>query len=97
VLSQVKHVFDVHADPWEIGAALGRLAQGASGLRLPGAFDGFELAVRAVLGQQITVAAARTLATRFVAAFAEPIEFEDSAPLHRPACLPSPRRVGWRL
>ncbi|HRE87197.1 MAG: DNA-3-methyladenine glycosylase 2 [Candidatus Accumulibacter phosphatis] len=80
VLSQVKRVFDVHADPWEIGAALGRLAQGASGLRLPGAFDGFELAVRAVLGQQITVAAARTLATRFVAAFAEPIEFEDRPP-----------------
>lgn len=80
VLSHVKRVFDVHADPWEIGAALGRLAQGSSGLRLPGAFDGFELAVRAVLGQQITVAAARTLATRFVATFAEPIEFEVAPP-----------------
>ncbi|MCM8580758.1 AlkA N-terminal domain-containing protein [Accumulibacter sp.] len=80
VLSQVRRVFDVHADPWEIGAALGQLAQGSRGLRLPGAFDGFELAVRAVLGQQITVAAARTLATRFVAAFAEPIEFEVTPP-----------------
>jgi len=43
-------------------------------LRVPGALDGFELAVRAVLGQQITVAAARTLATRLVERFGEPVE-----------------------
>ncbi|MEO6877614.1 MAG: adenosine deaminase, partial [Gemmatimonadaceae bacterium] len=44
------------------------------GLRVPGAFDGFELAVRAILGQQVTVKGATTLAGRFVNAFGEPIE-----------------------
>jgi AraC family transcriptional regulator of adaptative response / DNA-3-methyladenine glycosylase II len=44
------------------------------GLRVPGAFDGFELAVRAVLGQQISVKAATTLAGRFAEAFGEPVE-----------------------
>ncbi|MCX7173563.1 MAG: helix-turn-helix domain-containing protein [Proteobacteria bacterium] len=73
VLSRTKQVFDVAADPLEIGAALGPLAAGAEGLRLPGAFDPFELALRAILGQQVTVKAARTLATRFVNAFGEPV------------------------
>src|SRR5262249_31353881 len=52
----------------QIAAALGPLAAARPGLRVPGAFDGFEVAVRAVLGQQISVAAARTLAGRFAAA-----------------------------
>jgi AraC family transcriptional regulator of adaptative response / DNA-3-methyladenine glycosylase II len=43
------------------------------GLRVPGAFDGFELAVRAILGQQITVKAAATLAGRFSDAFGESV------------------------
>ena len=73
VLSRTKQVFDVAADPQEIAASLGDLAAGAHGLRLPGAFDGFELAMRAILGQQVTVKAARTLATRFVDAFGEPV------------------------
>jgi AraC family transcriptional regulator of adaptative response / DNA-3-methyladenine glycosylase II len=49
-------------------------------VRLPGAFDGFELAVRAVLGQQVTVKAARTLATRFVAAQGEAIASDVAPP-----------------
>lgn len=73
VLSRTKQVFDVAADPQEIALALGALADGAHGLRLPGAFDGFELAMRAILGQQVTVKAARTLATRFVDAFGETV------------------------
>ena len=44
------------------------------GLRVPGAFDGFELAVRAILGQRVSVAAATTLAGRLAGAFGEPIE-----------------------
>ena len=46
MLSRTKQVFDVAADPAEIAVALGALADGADGLRLPGAFDGFELAMR---------------------------------------------------
>ncbi len=55
-------------------AALGPLAVQRPGLRLPGAVDGFELAVRAILGQQITVKAARTLAGRFAATFGDAID-----------------------
>jgi AraC family transcriptional regulator, regulatory protein of adaptative response / DNA-3-methyladenine glycosylase II len=73
ILCRVRQVFDVDADPWVIDRALGRLAQGASGLRLPGAFDGFEIALRAILGQQVTVKAARTLSHRFVDAFGDPV------------------------
>ncbi len=90
VLSRTKQVFDVAADPQEISAALGELAGGAHGLRLPGAFDGFELALRAILGQQVTVKAARTLATRFVDAFGEAIA-TPFADLTR--TFPTPARV----
>ena len=74
VTARVRHVFDLEVDPREVAAALGPLAADEPGLRLPGAFDPFELAVRAVLGQQITVRAARTLAARFARAFGSPIE-----------------------
>jgi AraC family transcriptional regulator of adaptative response / DNA-3-methyladenine glycosylase II len=50
------------------------LAKRHPGLRVPGAFDGFEVAVRAILGQQVTVAAARTVAGRFATAFGDPLE-----------------------
>ena len=73
VLARVKRVFDLSCQPTEIVAALGAWAQPHAGLRLPGAFDGFELAVRAVLGQQITVRAATTLAGRFAGALGEAV------------------------
>jgi AraC family transcriptional regulator of adaptative response / DNA-3-methyladenine glycosylase II len=73
-LARVKRLFDLAAEPRQIAAHLGRLAATRPGLRVPGAFDGFELAVRAILGQQISVKAATTLAGRFAAAFGEPIE-----------------------
>ncbi len=72
VLARVRRLFDLSCHPAEIAGALGRLAGASPGLRVPGAFDGFELAVRAVLGQQITVKGARTLAGRFARAFGEP-------------------------
>lgn len=71
VLARAWHAFDLGADPQAIVRRLGPLARGEPGLRLPGTFDAFELAVRAILGQQVTVKAARTLASRFVAAFGE--------------------------
>lgn len=63
---RVRALFDLDTDPQPINAQLHADFPGGDGLRVPGAFDGFELAVRAVLGQQITVAAARTLAARLV-------------------------------
>jgi AraC family transcriptional regulator of adaptative response / DNA-3-methyladenine glycosylase II len=79
VLARVKHLFDLSCHPTEVNEVLGALAAERPGLRVPGAFDGFEIAVRAILGQQISVAAARTLAGRFAAAFGTPVEspFEE--------------------
>lgn len=74
VLAACKHAFDLDCRPDEVAAVLGEIAQPHPGLRLPGAFDGFELSVRAILGQQVTVKAARTLAQRFVARFGDVIE-----------------------
>mgnify|MGYP005815474113 CR=1 FL=1 len=67
VLGRVRHAFDLAADPREIGATLGALAAAHPGLRVPGTIDGFELAVRAIVGQQVSVKAARTLVGRLVA------------------------------
>jgi len=73
VLSRTKQAFDLAADPAEIDRVLGALAKNNPGIRLPGTFDPFELAIRAILGQQVTVKAARNLVTRFVAALGTPI------------------------
>ncbi len=74
VLARVKHLFDLSCHPADVNEVLGPLAAKRPGLRVPGAFDGFEIAVRAVLGQQISVAAARTLAGRFAAAFGTAVD-----------------------
>ncbi|MEP6657008.1 MAG: AlkA N-terminal domain-containing protein [Betaproteobacteria bacterium] len=73
VLSRVRHAFDTNCDPEAIAAALGALSRRHPGLRVPGAVDGFELAVRAIVGQQVSVRAARTLMTRLVRALGEPL------------------------
>jgi AraC family transcriptional regulator of adaptative response / DNA-3-methyladenine glycosylase II len=73
VLQRVRRLFDVHASPADIDAQLGELAKGHPGLRVPGAFCGFETALRAILGQQISVRAATTLAGRFAQRFGEPV------------------------
>ncbi len=74
VIRRVRALFDLDADPAAINSVLSSSFPGGDGLRVPGTLDGYELAVRAVLGQQITVAAARTLAQRMVNRFGEPIE-----------------------
>ena len=72
VLARVKNAFDLTCDPDVVAATLGDLAAAHPGLRVPGTFDGFELAVRAVVGQQISVRAARTVLGRIAAALGEP-------------------------
>src|SRR5438270_1758578 len=77
IIARVRRVFDLAADPVAIGAHLSQdpllapLIAARPGLRVPGAWDGFELAVRAVLGQQITVPAATQLAGKLVLTFGE--------------------------
>jgi len=74
IVARVQRLFDLRTDIEAIGAELSRdpilapLVERRPGLRVPGAWDGFELAVRAVLGQQVTVRTARDLARALVAA-----------------------------
>ena len=80
VLARLKNLFDLSARPDVIAdhlsfdSRLARFVAYCPGLRVPGAFDGFELAVRAILGQRISVRAATTLACRLADRFGEPIE-----------------------
>ena len=79
LLTRVRALFDLDARPDMISKHLAkdqRLAAAVKrtpGKRVPGAFNGFELGLRAILGQQVTVRAATTVAGRFVEAFGEPI------------------------
>ncbi|MGA0569577.1 Ada metal-binding domain-containing protein [Variovorax sp. VNK109] len=73
VIRRVRAALDLDADPQAIHAVLQGDFPGSIGLRVPGSLDGYELAIRAVLGQQITVAAARTLAQRVVDRFGSPL------------------------
>jgi AraC family transcriptional regulator of adaptative response / DNA-3-methyladenine glycosylase II len=79
IVARIRRVFDLAADVGAINAQLRKdarlrpLVAARPGLRVPGAWDGFELAVRAILGQQITVTAARRLAGRLVAVHGEPL------------------------
>jgi AraC family transcriptional regulator of adaptative response / DNA-3-methyladenine glycosylase II len=72
LVARVRRWLDLDAAPDDIDATLADLP-GAPGLRLPGSIDAFELAIRAVLGQQVTVAAACTVARRLVDRFGEPL------------------------
>lgn len=92
VLRRLRQVFDLDCSPDLVAQALGELARERPGIRLPGAWDGFELSVRAVLGQQITVKAARTLCTRFVSRLGDPLPFDAPHPALN-AMFPDPARV----
>ncbi|HSV68703.1 MAG TPA: AlkA N-terminal domain-containing protein [Methylibium sp.] len=75
VLQRLRLAFDLDADPERIDAALASLpVPQRAGLRLPGAIDGFETAVRVILGQQVTVKAACTLTQRLVERFGMPVD-----------------------
>jgi len=80
VISRVKHAFDLGCEPSRVAATLGPLAASHPGLRVPGTVDGFEVAARAVIGQQISVPAARTLLGRIARRFGEalPGEAQDA-------------------
>ncbi|WP_101783789.1 DNA-3-methyladenine glycosylase 2 family protein [Nonomuraea indica] len=94
VVARCRRLLDLDADPAAIADALGQtslapLVEARPGLRVPGTFDGFELAVRAVVGQQISVAGARTLLGRIVARAGRPL-----VPPPPPLCSgPAPTRL----
>ena len=72
VVQRLRQGLDLDADPVPIDAALAALP-GVPGIRVANGVDGFEIAVRVILGQQVTVAAARTLTRRLVDALGEPV------------------------
>jgi len=111
---RVRRLLDADCDPravdGHLGAdpALGHLVRATPGLRVPGQVDGDETAIRSVIGQQVSVTGARTVAGRLVAAHGRPVEsdvpglthlFPDAATLAAtdPATLPMPRARGRAL
>jgi AraC family transcriptional regulator of adaptative response / DNA-3-methyladenine glycosylase II len=84
VVRRVRRLFDLDADPLTVAEHLGGdpclrpVIERRPGLRVPGAWDPFELAVRAVLGQQVSVRGATTLAGRLVRAFGTPLGDGDT-------------------
>ncbi len=113
-VAHCRRLLDLDTDPVAVDAALAAdavlapIVAAAPGVRVPGAVDGTELAVRAVLGQQVSVAAARGLAGRLVAAYGTPLEDPIAAVTHTfptaaalaavdPAEFPMPRSRGRTL
>jgi AraC family transcriptional regulator of adaptative response / DNA-3-methyladenine glycosylase II len=105
-VARCRRLLDLDADPVAIASQLGAdgplapLVRERPGLRVPGCVDGFELAVRAIVGQQVSVPAARTVLGRLAAAYGEPAagnglayRFPAPAALAEadPADLPFPR------
>ena len=95
VLARTRRLFDLSCDPeavYETLAPMNDIRRGLCvlGMRVPGAFDAFETAVRAVLGQQITVKAANTLAARLVEACGTPVQTGVSGLTH---VFPSPADI----
>jgi len=94
IVARVRRMFDLDADPHLIAGHLGRdrLLRRAlaahPGIRLPSAWDGFELTVRAILGQQISVRAATTIAGRIAAAFGSRVNGDTGVSL-----FPSPAQL----
>jgi AraC family transcriptional regulator, regulatory protein of adaptative response / DNA-3-methyladenine glycosylase II len=92
ITERVRRLFDVAVDPRAMASHLAsdptlrRLVRARPGLRVPGAWDGFEVAVRAVLGQQVSVKGATTLAGRLVQRFGERVAIE-ALPAHRREAL----------
>lgn len=80
IVERVRKIFDLGADPREVAAHLTRdtslkpIVRAYPGLRVPGCWDGFEMSVRAILGQQVSVKGASTLAGRVARAFGQPFE-----------------------
>jgi len=95
VLFRIRRLFDLNCDPeliYEILSTMNEIKPGLCilGTRLPGCFNSYEMAVRAVLGQQITVKAARTLALRMTAAYGTPVQTGIEGLTHT---FPAPEKI----
>jgi len=88
-VARTRRLFDLDADPESVNDALGRdpilgpLVRRRPGLRVPGHPDGMELVTRAIIGQQVSVAGARTIAARLARAIGKPLDVPDGPISHR--------------
>ena len=89
-LMRLRWALDLNADPLSMEATLKTDFPNGGGIRVPGAWNGFELAVRAVLGQQVSVAAARTYAKRLVHTLGTPVTTPWAELTH---AFPTPAQV----
>lgn len=98
IVARVRALFDLDADALTIGAHLSKdpllapLVANTPGLRVPGAFDPFEMSVRAILGQQVSVSAATTLAGRLVKMYGG--EFPSSEELGKASAEEVAKKIG---
>lgn len=97
MLAQLRQLFDLDANPAVIqqhlqhDPLLAPHLQAHPGLRVPGAFDPFELGVRTILGQQVSVSGASTLTARLIARFGSPLVFPlGTSPASAPGSVPDP-------
>ncbi|MBA3644333.1 MAG: helix-turn-helix domain-containing protein [Chloroflexia bacterium] len=99
IIARTRAIFDLAANPTLIAEQLSTdprlapLVAARPGLRVPGGWDGFELAVRAILGQQITVAGARRLAGHLVATYGEPFDDAAAQAIGLSHLFPAPSRL----
>ena len=99
VLARVRRMFDLDADPVAVESQLAsdpllwRQIRRDPGLRVPGAWDGFELTIRAVLGQQVSVKAATTIAGRIAARYGEKLRIEGDPDSQLNRLFPTPDRL----
>jgi AraC family transcriptional regulator, regulatory protein of adaptative response / DNA-3-methyladenine glycosylase II len=113
-VQRCRHLLDLDADPVAIAEVLGRdavvagLVENSPGRRVPGSVDGAEMALRAVLGQQVSIAGARALAGRLTASWGRPLDHPEPGLTHLfpepavlagldPETLPLPRVRGRAL
>ncbi|RPH67907.1 MAG: DNA-3-methyladenine glycosylase 2 family protein, partial [Burkholderiales bacterium] len=82
ILQRVRDMFDLDCEPAEVQRVVPAVPPRGA-MRLIGAFDGFELAVRGIVGQQIAVKAARTIVSRMVARYGEPLDAATHAGVDR--------------
>ncbi|MBD3881982.1 DNA-3-methyladenine glycosylase 2 family protein [Phormidium tenue FACHB-886] len=99
IVERLRRMFDLGANATEIAAhfqtdpVLREIVQRQPGLRIPGAWEPFELAVRAILGQQVSVSAATTLAGRLVSAYGEPLTVGTAKASLLQAVFPRPEQL----
>ena len=99
ITDRLRRLFDLYVDPTDLESAfgddpvLGPRLERQPGIRVPGCWDPFEMALRAILGQQVTVKGATTITARLVEHFGDPVPAQLGAPEGLTHFFPTPQRI----